>query len=92
MTDESKLKVICPLKYRLYADYIHNNVPYRTEEVELLPHDPSDLDPMLSRIQGVYSSDRPAADGRPAEGAAARRLRQPSAYPFVGGEYYSRSR
>ena len=40
MTDESKLKVICPLRYRLYADYIHNNVPYRTEEVELLPHDP----------------------------------------------------
>ena len=44
VTDESKLKVICPLKYRLYADYVHNNVPYRTEEVELLPHDPSDLD------------------------------------------------
>ena len=43
VTDESKLKVMCPLKYRLYADYIHKNVPYRTEEVELLQHDPADL-------------------------------------------------
>lgn len=41
--------------------------------------DADELDPMLSRIQGVYAPDRPAAaDGRTPESVAARRLRAPS--------------
>ena len=45
VSDESKLKIICPMRYRLYADKVEHYVPYRTEEVEFVPADPNASSP-----------------------------------------------
>ena len=37
VTDASKLKVICPMKYRNYAHRLEHDVPYWREKVTLSP-------------------------------------------------------
>ena len=63
-TDASKLRVICPLKYRQYADRIEENVPIFRETVRLGDHVAGDGGHRVKGIPGVSLAveDAPGAE------------------------------
>ena len=64
VTDPSRLKVICPLRYRLYADRIEENVPIFRETVRLGDHVTGDGGHRVKGIPGVpvAAEDAPGAE------------------------------